>query len=238
MKCILLAAGRGTRISNMIDNVPKCTLDVGGTPLIRRTILMLEELNVEPIVCVGYRQDVVRKAIEGTSAKVIFNPFYDITNSIASLWFAQDELDDDLIVMNADVFLEKETFEDIIGDKRDVVMAIDKTRILHGDYFFGLDKNDCIVKYGKELTVEERDCEYVGLAKLRQEFLPTFNKKLIEMIDVQKHDCWWEDVLYQLADKGVDIHTLDISKNFWREVDYYDDYEMILEYISKKSAEG
>ena len=235
MKCILLAAGRGTRISNMIDNVPKCTLPVGDTPLIRRTILMLEELNVEPIVCVGYQQGTVKMAIEGTNAKTIYNPFYDVTNSIASLWFAQDELDDDLIVMNADVFLEQEALEEVINDKRKAVMAIDKTKVLHGDYFFGLNEDDCIIKYGKELSVEDRDCEYVGLAKIRKEFLPTFKEELLTMIGEQKHDRWWEDVLYQLSEKNIDINTLDISKNFWREVDYYDDYEMILDYIAKDS---
>ena len=234
MKCILLAAGRGTRISKMIDNVPKCTLAVGDVPLIRRTILMLKKLDIEPIVCVGYQQDIVKKAIEGTNTKTIYNPFYDVTNSIASLWFAQDELDDDIIVMNADVFLEQEALEEMINDKRKAIMAIDKTKILHGDYFFGLDENGCIIRYGKELAVEDRDCEYVGLAKIRKEFLPTFKEELLTMISEQKHDRWWEDVLYQLSEKDVDINTLDISKNFWREVDYYDDYEIILDYIAKE----
>ena len=233
MKCILLAAGRGSRISKMIGDIPKSTLLVGEVPLIRRTVLMLEELGIEPIVCVGYKADLVEKALEGTDIKVYSNPFFDVTNSIASLWFMREELDDDLIVMNADVFLEKDVLEQIINDKREAIMAIDKTRIAFGDYFFGLDEEECVVKYGKELPEEERDCEYVGIAKISKSFLPQFSTTLVEMINEQKHDRWWEDVLYTLADDGKRIRTLDISSHFWREVDYYDDYEQILDYIEK-----
>jgi len=220
----------------MIGDIPKSTLLVGDTPLIRRTVTMLEELGIEPIVCVGYKADLVEKALEGTGVKVYSNPFFDITNSIASLWFMRKELDDDLIVMNADVFLEKEVLEQIISDEREVIMAVDKTRIVYGDYFFGLNEDGCVVKYGKELLEEERDCEYVGIAKIRKNFLSDFNATLVEMIDEQKHDCWWEDVLYTLADKGKEIRTLDISSHFWREIDYFDDYEQILEYIEKANT--
>jgi len=235
MKCILLAAGKGSRISKMIDDIPKSTLLVGGTPLIRRTVIMLEEMGIEPIVCVGYKADLVEKALEGTGAKVYNNPFFDVTNSIASLWFMREELDDDLIVMNADVFLEKDVLQQIVDDQREVIMAVDKTRIAFGDYFFGLNEDGCVVKYGKELPEAERDCEYVGIAKISKSFIPSFATTLVDMINEQKHGCWWEDVLYTLADKGEKIRTLDISSHFWREIDYYDDYEQILEYIEKNS---
>ncbi|EJW19855.1 hypothetical protein PAV_1c08430 [Paenibacillus alvei DSM 29] len=43
MKAILLAAGRGTRISRMIKEIPKCVLPVDGVPLIRRSVMMLLE---------------------------------------------------------------------------------------------------------------------------------------------------------------------------------------------------
>lgn len=40
MKAILMAAGVGSRISRAVSK-PKSTLDVGGTPLITRTVDML-----------------------------------------------------------------------------------------------------------------------------------------------------------------------------------------------------
>ena len=42
MKAILLAAGRGTRISRMVKEIPKSTLPVKGIPLIQLTVDMLQ----------------------------------------------------------------------------------------------------------------------------------------------------------------------------------------------------
>lgn len=56
MKAIIMAAGKGTRISRMIDEVPKCTLPVNGVPLIRHTVEMLSREGMEICVCVGYQR--------------------------------------------------------------------------------------------------------------------------------------------------------------------------------------
>ena len=96
MKAILLAAGRGTRISRMVQDVPKSTLPINGLPLIRHTVRMLLDEGMEVIVCVGYRRDDVENALKGLDVKYYNNPFYDVTNSIASLWFAKNEIDDDM----------------------------------------------------------------------------------------------------------------------------------------------
>ncbi|MDR3215110.1 MAG: phosphocholine cytidylyltransferase family protein [Bacilli bacterium] len=234
MKCILLAAGKGTRISKSIENVPKCTLKVGNEPLIVRTVNMLNSLNINAVLCVGYRKNVITDLFDLNKIKVYYNPFYEVTNSIASLWFALKELDDDVIIMNGDVFIEKDALLELIDDKNEVVMTIDKSRINEGDYFFGLDDNDCIVRYGKDLTVPERSGEYIGLAKISKSFLPIFNNKLANMIEEQKYNCWWEDVLYQLTGTSNNIHTINLSNYFWREIDYIDDYEKILEYVENK----
>ena len=232
MKVILLAAGRGTRISKKIAEVPKSTLPVGDKPLIRRTVEMMQSVGIEPIVCVGYKYHKIYEALQGIAVKFYYNPFYDVTNSIASLWFARDELNDDVIVMNADVFFSTDILNRILEDDRPVVMAADKSRVAVGDYFFSLGENNCIQKYGKDLELEERDCEYVGLAKISKGFLPHFVDRLNEMIDHQKHGCWWEEVLYSFSDEK-DIHTIDIDGMFWSEIDYFDDYEKILNYIDR-----
>ena len=54
MKAILMAAGVGSRISRSV-NKPKSTLDVGGLPLITRTVDMLIDHGVEVSVVVGFK---------------------------------------------------------------------------------------------------------------------------------------------------------------------------------------
>ena len=232
MKAILLAAGKGTRISRMVQEVPKSTLPINGVPLIRHTTQMLLEECMEVIVCIGYRRNDIMKALEGLNVSYYFNPFYDVTNSIASLWFAKSEIDDDMLILNADVYFSKELLHKILADQNRVVMAMDTGRVEVGDYFFQV-INGCVKKYGKDLPRAERNCEYVGIAKIDKSFTQKFKKQMDKLIDQQHHEMWWENVLYSLTDKE-DIHTLDVKGMFWSEIDYFDDYERILDYLDGK----
>lgn len=235
MKAILLAAGRGTRIARNVEMVPKSTLPVNGVPLIRRSVELLQRAGLECIVCTGYREEKIRSALNGIeNVKYCFNPFYDITNSIASLWFAREELNDDLLVLNADVFFSNEILDLILNDKRSPVMAIDYTRVEVGDYFFYTSKDGRIEQYGKELPIEQRNCEYVGMAKIEKDFLPLFVARMDEMIRTQKHDAWWEHILYSYTDNHEqDVFTVDVKGMFWAEIDYFDDYERIIRYVKQ-----
>lgn len=232
MKAILLAAGRGTRISRMVKEIPKSTLPINGTPLIALTVGMLQKRGIETIVCVGYQQETVREALKDYDVTYYFNPFYNVTNSIASLWFARQELDGECLILNADVFFSDTILQMILDDKRQAVMLVDKSRRQTGDYFFATTDNGCIKKYGKDLPLQYRSCEYVGISKINSEFISLFVKRMENMIDETKHDKWWEDVLYSFTDGDEhQIHTKDVDGLFWSEIDYFDDYERILNYL-------
>lgn len=239
MKVIMLAAGKGTRISRMVKAVPKSTLPIDGVPLIRITAEMLQKRGMDVSVCVGYQHNQIRDVLKGLPIKYYYNPFYDVTNSIGSLWLAQEELaDEDILIMNADVFFTEEILEMLLADEREVVMLVDKTRTQTGDYFFSTTDSGCIRAYGKELPLQQRKCEYVGMAKIRKDFLPLFRKRLNELVGQQKHNLWWENVIYSFTDNQErDIYTKDVEGLFWSEIDYFDDYERILNYIAKKAQD-
>lgn len=238
MKAILLAAGRGTRISKFIKEVPKSTLPIKNEEsLIRNTVKIMLDKGIEPVVCVGFKYDHIYKALEGLPVKYYYNPFYAVTNSIASLWFAKDEIDDDLIVMNADVFFSDEILERLINNPNEAVLVSDKSRIKEGDYFFKLNENDRIISYGKDILLEDRSCEYVGMAKISKKFTSKFKERLENLIDNQEYNAWWENILYSFTDEDADlISTMDVNGNFWAEIDFLDDYERILSFIESKNA--
>ncbi|MBE5932057.1 MAG: phosphocholine cytidylyltransferase family protein [Lachnospiraceae bacterium] len=232
MKAFLLAAGKGTRISKSIQNIPKCTLDVGGKPLIRRTVEMLIANNVEVTVIVGYKQDHVRKVLMDMPVNIVYNPFFDITNSIGSLWMARDYFgEEDTIIANADVFWSQEILDRVLASDKDNIMLADYNRVDDGDYFFYV-QDGLIKKYGKELEREERNCEYVGIAQIKKEFVDTFVKRLDKLVGGQQHGIWWENVLYSFIGEK-DINVLDISGTFWSEIDFIEDYHRIIEYVEK-----
>ena len=237
MKSLLMAAGVGSRLGQSV-NGPKCVLDVAGVPLIRHTVKMLQANGVETAVVVGYQKEVVFQALEGLDVQYYVNPFYKVTNSMASLWIAQDFMDgkDDIILGNADVFLEEEILELLCSDQRDAVMLADASRVDKGDYFFQTEAEQ-IVAYGKELVREDRDCEYVGLAKLKTGFLPGFRERVNQCVEDGIYDLWWENVLYRYTEE-FPVYALDVGGRFWGEIDYIEDYARILGYVYERKMKG
>lgn len=230
MRAILMAAGVGSRLGQSV-NQPKCTLDVNGEPLIRHTVRMLKANNIDVAIVVGYKKEMVMDALEGLNVTYFYNPFYKVTNSMGSLWFAKDFIDakKQLILGNADVYWNQDILDMLVSDNRDAVMLSDASRVDCGDYFFQIEQ-DRIVQYGKHLTRENRDSEYVGLAKLNASFLPGFKKRLEQCVENEIYNMWWENVLYQYS-KQIPVYALDVSGHFWGEVDYMNDYDRILNYV-------
>lgn len=235
MKAFLLAAGRGTRISKKIKEVPKSTLDVGGVPLIQRTVDMLLDNGIEVTVIVGYKYEYIEKILENRNVNIVHNPFFDVTNSIASLWLAKEYInDEDIIVANADVFWTQELLDKIIANanNEEVFMLSDAKRAEDGDYFFEI-KEGCIKKYGKELKRDDRNAEYVGIAYISKSFVPAFKLRLEELINSQNHNVWWENILYSYIGE-YEIKSMDVGDLFWSEIDYIEDYDRIINFINGK----
>lgn len=230
MKVFILAAGVGSRISRLAQGRPKCLLEVGDRSLIGQMVDRLNRNGLHDITLVtGFRQDLIHQEL-GDRVNYRHNPFYHVTNSIASLWFARDLLQDDVIVTNGDLFYEDRMLEALLKDPREVVMLSDSTRIVDADYRFRLD-GDRIVGYGKEIPNEETDAEYVGMALIRRSFLQRFKTRLDRMIDTQNTNMWWEDVLYSFIPEGVPVYHRDVAGIFWAEIDYVEDYERIMKWL-------
>ena len=230
MRAIIMAAGLGTRISRHINNVPKCTLDIGNISIIENTILLLNKVGINDIgIVLGYKSDYVIKILKEYSINIFINPFYKMTNSISSLWFARDfiNVEDDLIFINGDVYFEEDLLNQVISEKLSPVLFADESRALCGDYKFKYSNNK-LEKFGKELSDEDSTGEYIGIAKVNKDLIPTFIENMDSLIKNEQFNLWWEDILYSLIEKR-EIYVKSIEGKFWGEVDYYEDYVRILE---------
>ena len=229
MKVLLLAAGRGTRISRYLSGNPKCTVDIGGEKLIRYTVDLFHKKGITDIgIVLGYRAEVIREVLSDKNVRFFYNPFYDVTNSIASAWFAKDFLAaaDDTLIMNADVYLEEAMLDKILQTKLSPVMFADGTRKEEADYKFKY-TDGILEKYGKDLAGDDISGEYIGIGRFSREFMPEFLAQLEEMISTQRHSVWWENILYEMVGSR-NVYVASLDGLFWAEVDYIEDYERIL----------
>ena len=86
---VILAAGKGTRIRQSDDDLPKPLQVVGGMPLIQRTITTLADAGIERVVVVtGFMAEDVRAAVERyrTAALAIdcaYNADFEKSNGIS-----------------------------------------------------------------------------------------------------------------------------------------------------------
>ncbi len=232
----MMAAGIGSRISREISK-PKSLLPVADNKsLIRYTVEMLQNAGIEVVVIVGYQKELFYKDLEGLGVKFYYNPFYRVTNSIASLWFAREELsvNDDIILANADVYLEEKILNTLMESEHEITFLADYSRIEEGDYFF-VCENGLVKKYGKDLSVEERTCEYVGAAKISKTYLSKFREVMNRMIEAEEYHTWWETIFYSQCN-NVDLHAIDISPLFWAEIDYIEDYQRIINHVRQKQS--
>lgn len=237
-RAIIMAAGVGSRISRNVDK-PKCLLEIEGKTIIRRTCEMLLENDIHPVVVTGYQHHMIEKELKDLDVVMIQNPFFRITNSLGSLWFAKEYIpdDEDLFLMNADVFWEQDILDILLSEDKKALLLADSSliRLDEGDYFFGCECNK-IIKYGKELKREIRTHEYVGVGRVKPIFIPSFKAMMQYLIEAEQYNCWWEDILYRCSVEQ-DVFIRDVAGHFWAEVDYIEDYERIMNYIYERNRE-
>lgn len=235
MKALIMAAGRGTRISRYIEGKPKCTVDIGDIRLIEYTLKELLDRGVDKIgVVLGYQAGVLEEILSQYPVEIYYNYFYEVTNSIASAWFAGDFIDDDMLMMNADVFAEESIIDQLFGLERETVLLSDGSRKEMADYKFYYEDNQ-LIKFGKELEGKDISGEYVGIARISRSFVPEFKRRLHSLIRQGNYNMWWEDVLYSFVGERP-IYVEDVAGRFWAEVDFIEDYERILEFRGVKGV--
>ena len=228
-----MAAGIGKRLHALNINKPKCLIKIGSTTLIRRSVNLLISKGISDItVIVGYKSDLIRNELNN-DVTYFENPDFLITNSIKSLWYAKDLLEDDVLLLNGDLYYEHDILDYAINQTNPVVMLDDSTRIDKADYRFGFSGNQ-INRFGKHLTNQETDGEYVGIVRIDQSFIKTFKKTLEEMITAGKSNIWWEDVLYSFIEKQIPIHYFDVAGTFWSEVDTLQDYNYLQNWFTSQ----
>ena len=104
MRAVIVAAGRSSRLYPLTEHTPKCLLEINGEMLIKRSLRLLNAMDISDIVIVvGFKHDKVELVV-GDRAKCIVNPYYAETNNMASLWLALPFLhNQDFIYCHADV---------------------------------------------------------------------------------------------------------------------------------------
>lgn len=232
MKAIILAAGIGSRLKPLTNNIPKSLLKLRDDERIMdRTIRMLNEKGITDItIVVGYEHEQFTE-FKG-KCNVIFNPFFRETNSIVSLWFAREKMNDEVIVLNADVIFTEELLMEIINCKNEATVFIDTSVKKEADYKVDVDL-DRVIVMSKELT--NFYGEYIGITKLGIAGSVQLKDKIERMIAKGALNEWYENALVEMIyNEEFRLDYLDVSDYIWIEIDNINDLALAKKMSKKK----
>lgn len=104
---IILAAGRGSRMRELTNDIPKCMLKIKNQTIIQRTIEVLKNKNINNIIVVtGYKSDILEKHLKeiDKNIKTKYNFVWDRTNSLVSMCLVCEHLKN-TIVIDSDIYI-------------------------------------------------------------------------------------------------------------------------------------
>jgi len=230
MKAVILAAGRGKRLYPYTKYIPKCLLDIGGETILEHQINHIRDCGIDEVVIViGFGFEKVENFLRnydslGMKIKTLYNPFYQSTNSLISLWIARGEMDGDIVVMNGDDVFEIEVFEQVLATRDEKICLPIKVKPAYEEEDMKVHmQGKRIIEIGKTLT-NRSSAESVGIRVFRDtgvEFLKRAIEEEMRIEGAEKK--WYISSIHRLIRKGYKVKSLDIQDLFWMDVDYPSD---------------
>lgn len=223
MRYIILAAGTGSRLHPITLKHPKALFSLdSNTTIIERMVGLLKKADdrAEIVVVCGFQHKLLKEKISGV--KWVYNPFYEVTNSLGSLWLARSYLKDgEITILNGDIVMSEKLIREVVTQSVDRPTVLMDSSIKEGDYNVQVDGGKVIVM-SKALT--KYAGEYAGVTKLDRYSTVQLAEQLGEMVEDGRYTMWYEDALVQMIfERNFELLSYDIAQYDWTEVDSVDD---------------
>ena len=255
MKAIILAAGMGTRLGKYTENLPKGMLNFIGKSLIERQVEALRSCGIKEIIIVrGYMPD----KIQISNVRYYMNEDYNSTNMVVSLFCAEQEFNDDILVCYADILYEKRVIKKVLESKADIGVVADdsyweywKARLDNPeeDIESFVIKDDKIIEIGvPRCSLDKAKVRYLGLIKFSKKGIEAlkkifyenkklyWNKNLPWLNSKSFKKAYMTDILQALINSGYKLEPIIISHG-WIEFDTMEDYERAIKWSEDGSLD-
>lgn len=247
---VVVAAGLGSRLLPLSQEVPKCMLAVQNQSMLERALMTFRNLNINKTVVVGgYKSD---KLLLPPGTKLVLNDRYLHNNILHSLAYARPAIDEDdaVLVSYSDIIFRQSVVEQLLSvDGQDIVILVDQAwreryvgRTMHPlseAEAAQFDGDGRLLRVGKNLLTPQHDPEqwgeFIGMVKLtksgNRQFWDLFDEIDTELnpeAPFQSAASWRmayiTDMLQELVDRGVAVHC-SLIQGGWLEIDTLQDYE-------------
>ena len=126
---LLLAAGTGSRLRPLTLDAPKCLTEVGGKPILGRLVDNLRSQGIKRLVVVtGYLDQCVREFLQKNAPDLqvdyVFNPVYQTTNNVYSLWLARQAIQESFVLIESDLVFEASMLDGMLSPDKIAVSRL------------------------------------------------------------------------------------------------------------------
>ena len=226
MTYIILSAGKGAKLQPLTLNHPKSLYRLDDkTTILQRLVRTIRKYDTEAeiVVVVGYMYRYIKRELEDDNVQFVHNPFYSVTSSMGSLWFAQKYLQcENVTILNGDIVASDKLIQDVICQHTDYpFVLLDSSHKAPEKYNVQVQgKMVCVMS--KNLT--DYLGNYSSVTKLDAVSSRFLLEQLCQMVNEGMYNLFYEDALVQMVfEKNFELYYKDIKDYKWTEVDCVDD---------------
>ena len=242
MKAIILAAGEGSRMGKLTQNIPKPLVKVNGKSIVERQLSILRQNEILDVIIITGPHN---EKFNFEKIRYIPDKNFRVHDQLDSLMSAKKEIDGDIIILFADIIFEDIILAKILESKSDISIAVDmdleRTHISRTDNSFDeADKvrfeRGSVSRIFRTTTEEDKKFEigeFIGLMKLSKngskQFVDCYEK--IHTHEGKFHDAQsiekakLIDLLQELIENKIKIDAIPITGK-WCEIDTEEDLEL------------
>ncbi|AVD74357.1 nucleotidyl transferase WchZ [Streptococcus pneumoniae] len=225
MKALILAAGLGTRLAPITNEVPKSLVPVNGKPILMKQIENLYQNNITDITIIaGYKSSVLTDAVteKYPEINIIDNVDFKTTNNMYSAYLGKAAMgDSDFLMMNADVFYDASVIKSLLLHKAPNAIVTD-LGIYIEESMKVVEKNGRLVEISKQISPEETLGASIDVYKFSYEAGARFFEKCKEFIEDKRELQMWSEVALNAILSEVEFVACPLEGR-WLEIDNHED---------------
>ena len=242
MKAIILAAGEGSRMGKLTQNIPKPLVTVNGKSIIERQLSILKQNEILDVIIITGPHN---EKFNFKKIRYIHDENFREHDQLGSLMSAKKEIDSDIIILFADIIFDDTILSKILESKSDISIAVDMNwkRVYTSRTDNSFDAADKVrfeqgnaSRIFKNMTEGDKKFEigeFIGLMKLSK----NGSKQLVDCYEkIHTHEGKFHDaqsmekaklidLLQELIENKIKIDAIPITGK-WCEIDTEQDLEI------------
>jgi len=233
LKALILGAGRGSRMSPITDEMPKCFTELGGKKLIEWQLKALNDSGISDVTAVGgYKHEMLEEYLPVS----FINKGWAQSNSVMSLFSADELLSEcSCIISYSDIVYHPVNIQSLIKSPGSIAITYDIYWNLLWDDRFKNPLSDAetlkimdgkVIEIGKKAkNLQEIEGQYMGLLKITPNAWSKIKKNIRKLSEKEIKFFDITALLSKLIENGIDVYGVPIHGK-WCEIDQQSDVEL------------